>query len=378
MLNRAVSRVQMFMKCWQTVSMMFLALTAMCSPVWPQSTQGSIVGTVKDAAGAVVSHANVTLTNTSEGTTRIAQSNNVGDFRFVDVKQGKYSVDVAASGFEKWSVSDVTLAVRQELRVDVQLAVGTVQQSVRVTSENVSAIDTDNPTVSGTFTADDATNLPVNTRASFSGTSAASILGTLPGVQADASGISLQGALPFQTEVTVDGVTLKDPAGGGFIGDAFPSTESISEIRADGVLVNAEYGDPGQIVVTTKGGGNKFHGSGFWYYQNSAFDAIPYTYPTTISKASQTGNTFGGSLGGPVTLPRYNGHNRSFFYGAYEGWRHPAQVTVNEVVPSTLMKEGDFSKYSANGFAGLTIPTPAPVMAPRFPLRISTRSPLPL
>jgi hypothetical protein len=333
-----------------------LALAAICVSGRAQSTQGSIVGTVKDTGSAVVPHATVTLTNTAEGTMRVTQSNNVGDYRFVDVKPGVYAIEVVGSGFEKWSVSGVTLAVRQELRVDMQLAVGTVQQSVQVTSENVSAIDTDNATVSGTFTADDATNLPVNTRASFSGTSAASILGTLPGVQADASGISLQGALPYQTEVTVDGITLKDPAGGGFIGDAFPSTESISEIRADGVLVNAEYGDPGQIVVTTKGGGNQIHGSGFWYYQNSAFDAIPYTFPTTTSKASQTGNTFGGSVGGPVVLPHYNGHNRSFFYGAYEGWRHPAQVTVNEVVPSTLMKQGDFSKYVSNGFTGLKDP----------------------
>ena len=143
----------------------------------------------------------------------------------------------------------------------------------------MSAIETDSPTISGTFTTDDATNLPVNTRASFSGTSAANILGTLPGVQADSSGISLQGALPYQVDVTVDGVTVKSATGGSFIGDTFPSTESISEIRADGVLANAEFGDPGQIVVTTKGGANTLHGSGFWYYQNSAFDAIAYTYP---------------------------------------------------------------------------------------------------
>ena len=138
--------------------------------------------------------------------------------------------------------------------MDAKLAVGTVQQEVQVTGDMVSAIETDSPTVSGTFTADDANNLPVNTRASFSGTSAANILGTLPGVQADSSGISLQGALPYQVDVTIDGVTAKSATGGTFIGDAFPSTESIAEIRADGVLANAEFGDPGQIVVTTKGG----------------------------------------------------------------------------------------------------------------------------
>lgn len=328
-----------------------------------QTTQGSIVGTVKDTAGAVVPGATVTLTNTDEGTVRTTHSGSLGDYRFVDVKAGKYSIAISAPAFENWSATSIVLAVRQELRLDAELNIGAVQQSVQVTGDNVSAIETESATISGTFTSDDATNLPVNTRASFNGTSAANIFGTLPGVQDDASGISVQGALPFQVEVTVDGVTVKDPAGGSFIGNAFPSTESISEIRADGVLAGAEYSDPAQIVVTTKGGTNTFHGSGFWYYQNSAFDAIPYTFPTTTTKASETGNTFGGSVGGPVIFPHFNGRNHTFFYGAYEGWRHPAQTTLNEVVPSTLMKQGDFSKYiepdgnGGNLFTGVINPT---------------------
>ena len=270
----------------------------------------------------------------------------MGDYRFLDVKAGHYSIGIEEAGFQKWEIAGVALTVRQELRVDARLVVGAVQQQIVVKADDVSAIQTDSPTVSAAFNTEDTTNLPVNTRASFSGTSPAAIFGALPGVQADASGISLQGALPYQVEVTVDGVTAKSATGGNFLGDAFPSTESISEIRADGVLANAEFGDPGQIVVTTKGGTNNFHGTGFWYYQSSAFDAIPYTYPTTTKKASVHGNTFGGSVGGPVTIPHlYNGHDRTFFFGTYEGWRHPAQSTIQEIVPSTLMKQGDFSKY---------------------------------
>lgn len=320
--------------CTLLLPLLFISILAPA-----QSTQGSIVGTVKDSAGAVVPNASLVLTNTDEGTSRETATNSVGDYRFVDVKAGHYSVQATAPGFEKWSVAGVTLAVRQELRVDVSVSVGTVQQSVQVAGDSVSAIETDSPTISGTFTADAATNLPVNTRASFGGTSASNILGTLPGVQDDASGISLQGALPYQVEVTVDGVTVKNPSGGSYIGDAFPSTESISEIRADGVLANAEYGDPAQVIVTTKGGTNSLHGSAFWYYQSSAFDAIPYTFPTTTTKPSVHGDTFGASVGGPVI------RKKTFFYGGYEGWRHPAQVTINEKVPSTLMKQGDFSAY---------------------------------
>jgi len=326
-----------------------------------QATQGAVIGSVKDAAGAVIPNATVTLTYAEEGTVRTNKSNNVGDYRFLDAKAGHYTVDVEAPGFEKWSATGVTLEVRQELRVDATLAVGAVQQSVQVTGDSVSSIETDSPTISGTFTTDDADNLPVNTRASFNGTSAANIFSALPGVQAASSGsqvqFSVQGALPYQVDVTVDGVTSKNATGGVFIYDSFPSTESISEIRADGVLANAEFGDPGQIVVTTKGGTNALHGTGFWYYQSSAFDAIAYTYPATVTKPSVHGNTFGGSVGGPVVIPHlYNGHNKSFFFGTYEGWRHPAQETLNEKVPSTLMKQGDFSEYNATGFTGLNDP----------------------
>jgi len=349
-----------------TVLGVWLALALACSTQsWAQATQGSVVGTVKDAGGALVSGATVVLTNTDEGEVRTATTNSVGDYRFLDAKAGHYSVEVTAPTFEKWAATDVVLEVRQELRVDAALKVGSVQTEVQVTGDMVSAIETDSPTVSGELTADDATNLPVNTRASFNGTSAANIFSALPGVQADgdSSGVSVQGALPFQVDVTVDGITTKNATGGTFITDTFPSTESISEIRADGVLANAEYGDPGQIIVTTKGGTNTLHGSGFWYYQDSKWDAIPYTFPTTTTKPDVHGATFGGSLGGPVVIPHvYHGKNKSFFFGDIEAWRHPAQTTLLEKVPSTLMKQGDFSKYveptssGGNSFTGLKDP----------------------
>ena len=205
--------------------------------------------------------------------------------------------------------------------------------------------------------------MPVNTRASAAGTSAYNILGTLAGVQTDASGgpgstgtlvFSLQGGLPFQSETAVDGITVRSATGGNrAIADAFPSSESISEVRADGVLNNAEYGQPGQLHVTTKGGTNTIHGAAFWYHQNAAFDAIPYTFPTTKVKPKLIANTYGGSFGGPVVIPHlYNGHNRTFIFGAYEGWRHPSTTPFTYKVPSTLMKQGDFSKYSSPDFSG--------------------------
>jgi hypothetical protein len=328
-----------------------------------QSTQGSILGTVKDSAGAIIPGAQVTLTNTDEGVSRTTKTNGSGEYSFLDAKAAHYTIRIESAGLESWETKGVTLEVRQQLRIDASLAVGTVQQSVTVTGDAVSAIQTDTPTISATSTTDDANGLPINSRASFSGTSAASILGTLPGAQADSSGVSLQGALPYQVDVTVDGITVKNAGGGTFIADSFPSTEAIAEIRTDSVLANAEFGDPGQVVITTKGGTNLLHGSAFIYYQDSKWNAIPYTYPITSTQPSLHGSTFGGSLGGPVLIPHlYNGRNKSFFFVDYEGWRHPAQSTLFEVVPSTLMKKGDFSKYvvpdgeGGNSFTGLTNP----------------------
>lgn len=322
-----------------------------------QSVQGIVLGSVKDVAGAVVPGATVSLISLEEGSVRTTRSNDSGDYQFVDVKAGHYTVEVSLAGFEKWSAKNVALTVRQQLRLDASLVVGSVQQEVQVSGDTVSAIDTDTPSINAVYSAADAANLPVNTRASSTGTSALNIVGTLPGVQADHTSFALQGGLPFETEVSVDGVTIQNANGNSPIADAFPSTESISELRADGAQNNAEFGQPGEITITTKGGTNTIHGSAFWYHQNAAFDAIPYTFPATTIKPKLIGNTYGGSFGGPVVIPHlYNGHNKTFIFGAYEGWRHPSETTEQFKVPSTLMKQGDFSKYVSNGFTGLTNP----------------------
>ncbi len=322
-----------------------------------QSIQGSILGTVKDTSGAVVPGATVTLKNLDEGTVRTAISNGTGDYQFLDTKAGRYSVDVSAANFENWSTTGLVLAARQQLRVDAALTVGSVQQQVVVSADTISAINTETPTISGVYSSAEAANLPVNTRASAGGTSPLGIIGTLPGVQADHGQFSLQGALPYQTEVTVDGITVQSAAGNSPIADAFPSSEAISEIRTDGALNTAEISQPGEVTVTTKAGTNSIHGSAFWYYQGAAFDAIPYTYPITTTKPKLVANTFGGSFGGPVVIPHlYNGHNKTFIFGDYEGWRHPSQGTYFYTVPSTLMKQGNFTKYVSPGFTGLTNP----------------------
>src|SRR5271168_4307707 len=166
---------------------LLLALALTLRSAHSQATQGSVAGTVKDPNGSVVANATITLINTDEGAERTTKTNTLGDYQFLDVKAGRYQIDIEATGFQKWEAVGVELRVRQELRFDAKLSVGAVQQEIKVTGSDVSTIQTETPTISATFTSEDANNLPVNTRASFSGTTPAAIFGTLPGVQADSS-----------------------------------------------------------------------------------------------------------------------------------------------------------------------------------------------
>lgn len=340
---------------WNLIAMgvLFMFTLAIASSL-AQSNQGAILGTVKDPSGAIVSAARITLLNTDEGIVRETRSNAAGDFQFLDAKAGHYTITVIAKGFETWSETNAALAFRQQLRFNVILPLGSVQQEVVVSGESASAIETETSSISAVYTREDAENLPVNNRAGSGGTSGLSLISTLPGVQTEGGAYSLQGGLPFATEVAVDGITVQNAGGGGPLADAFPSTEAISELRTDGVGNNAEFGQPGEVSIVTKGGTNKFHGSAFWYHQNAAFDSIPFG---AITKPHKVGNSFGGEMSGPVIIPHlYNGHDRTFFFGDYEGYRFPQQTPSQQVVPTAAMKRGDFSHYSASTFNGLQNP----------------------
>ena len=239
----------------------------------------------------------------------------------------------SGAGFEKWAATGCGAGGPPgTARGRRALTVGAVQQSVQVTGDSVSAIETDSPTISGTFTADDADNLPVNTRASFSGTSAAAFSARCRACRRTAPASRCRARCLTRSDVTVDGVTVKSATGGSFIGDTFPSTESISEIRADGVLANAEYGDPGPDCCHHQGRHEHLHGSGFWYYQrlrvrrhrlylsNDDHQARACT-ATRLAAAWAARWLF------PISI---TATTRASSSATYEGWRHPAQETLFE------------------------------------------------
>jgi hypothetical protein len=148
----------------------------------------------------------------------------------------------------------------------------------------------------------------------------------------------LQGGLPAQTQISLDGISTVSAASNSPLGQLFPSAESIAEMKVQGVGNNAEFGQVGDITTTSRGGSNAFHGSAYDYLQNRAFDATAFG---SVSKPQKTANDFGGSLGGPVI------RNRTFFFATFEDMQYRTGTTLQATVPTAAMRSGDFSNEKA-------------------------------
>jgi hypothetical protein len=303
----------------------------------------------------VVPGATIILTDTDKGVVRTTTASAIGDYRFLDAQADHYKVEVEAHGFETWSTTGLQLNTLQTLRVDVKLLIGRASETVHVTGENTGVIETETPTVTSTFDAADVVNLPTNFRASSAGTMVLAAMSAMPGVQADQGSYSGEGNRPFTTDITVDGITNvnNDSTGTPLIA---PTADDVASIRLTGVLATAEFGDPAQVAISSIAGSNTLHGAAWEYHQNSGMNAN--TFGSTV-RPHMVANTFGGKLGGPVVIPHlYNGRNKTFFFGDYEGFRLPESVSLQATVPTAAMKSGDFTNYSnpSATFTGLTDP----------------------
>ncbi len=343
-------------------------LIAASSPADAQSTLASIVGNVQDPTHAALPNARILLHRSESNTDLAVTSTADGSFTALNLDPGTYVVTASAPGFSTSVETGVHLDARQQLRLDLALTPAATSETVTVNATDAGTIATDSDAISAALSPEDVLNLPANYRGAGS-TSPLNVIQTLPGVQPDSGSypptpsaspnpgikFSLQGGLPSQSETTVDGISAQNLTTNNILGDAFPSAESIAEIRVDGVGNNAEFGQPGEITTVTKSGTNSVHGSAFWYFQNSAFDAVPYGF-TQQTKPKKVANDFGGSVGGPVVIPHlYNGRDRTFFFATYEGLQFPQSIGVQYLVPTVRMKTGDFSRETAtlhNPFTG--------------------------
>ncbi len=323
-----------------TASLMFILLAVCANSAFAQSTFGSMLGAVKDASGSVIPNATVKITNVNENTSRSVQTNDNGDYEAVNMKPGRYRIEVSATGFQTFVASEVMLVARQTLRVDAALKAGQVTEQVSITA-NAGVITTETQTISSAFEPQKILNLPANYRAAGS-TSPYILIASLPGVQADnGNNFSIQGALPSQSQFSLDGISTTNVRGNAPLTQAFPSAESIAEIKVQGVGNAAEYGQVGDVTTISKSGTNEYHATAFWFHQNRALDAKVFG---ALTKPQKIGNDFGASGGGPVRIPwLYNGRDKTFFFGTFEGFRFPRGATIQNTVPTQAMRNGDFS-----------------------------------
>jgi Carboxypeptidase regulatory-like domain/TonB dependent receptor len=322
------------------LALMLLTLIPCCARA--QSTFGSIRGTVTDVSGAVIPGATVTAQSLDSSSVRQTTTGTSGEFLFENLNAGHYKITVHHDGFSDMMI-DTTLESRQEQRLPVTLSIASQATTVQVNAGSVQ-LNTENGTVSDTVSNLELTQLPMNSRAVSSSPLAG--LALSPSVVSDTQGnISVGGATAAQTGFSVDGISTANVRANGALKDAYPSQESISETKVTAFNNNAEFAQIGDVTFTTKSGTGNWHGSGFEYFQNSAMDASILSFPT---KAPKTFNTFGGSLGGPVVLPGWNGRNRkTFFFADYEGNRKTISAPEMLLVPTAAERAGDLSALAA-------------------------------
>ena len=334
-----------------------MCLVAFACIAVAQTDRGSITGTISDATGAVVANAAIEAKNVATGQTYSATSTQTGNYTLPQLPAGSYEVLVDVQGFKKYTRQGLSLAPTQVMRIDVALEVGSSAETVTVTAE-ATLMKTESSEVSSTVTGDRINNLPLlsigEQQASAAGVRNPWALATLvPGIQYTIGGffggtpnIVANGAAANTASYRIEGM---DAGNNGtlnvFTMEVQPSAEAIQEVAVQTSNFAAEYGavGGGLFNATMRSGTNQYHGSLYDYNVNEAYNASqPYT--GLHNKARR--NDYGGSLGGPVRIPKiYNGTNRTFFFWNFEQYRERQTVATTTVtVPITAYRNGDFSQ----------------------------------
>jgi hypothetical protein len=310
--------------------------------VHAQSTFGDLRGTTRDPSGLPLAATALTVHSLDENTDRDVMSGEDGSFLVENLKPGHYQLTAAKEGFQKSAAINVELSARQSLRVDITLALQSQTETVEV-SGAAEQVNTENGTIGDEKTSNQIVQLPLNFRAAT--TSPLGALATSPNVEQDSQGnIALGGATANMVGYSVDGISTTNIFLSAAGANPYPSSEGIAELQVTSFNNNAEFSQVGDVTFTTKAGTNTFHGSLFEYLQNDALDATVLNFNI---KAPKRFNTFGGSLGGPVLIPKlYNGRNRMFFFFDYEGNRRRTSQAEQYLVPTAEQRNGNLSGLS--------------------------------
>ena len=317
------------------------------------ATVGNISGTIRDPSGAAVPKAEVTIADDNTGATRTAVADDNGFYVVTSLPAGKYTVSTSPAGFKKTLAAGVEVHVAENKVLNLDLQVGQVTETVTVSSD-AAPVELRSGDVSSLIAEKQVTELPLN------GRNYAQLALMVPGVSQAGSfaargtgldsnvDMSVNGNQSNANLWTVDGVNNMDVGSNATL-LVFPSIDSIAEFRVERNSFSAEYGQAQGAVINliTKGGGNDFHGAGFYFLRDdslNAADAFLNANPAknakgeTIHKGALKYKNFGFNFNGPIVK------NRAFFFWSQE-WRREkrGQTLAQQTVPTAAEKVGDFS-----------------------------------
>ncbi len=321
-----------------------------------QSYKASLVGIVTDPQKDVIPGARVTLERAETGERLAAATNEDGGYSFQQITPGVYLLRIEAPGFATHIEQSMTLEVSQARRFNVTLQAGGVSESVTVTSTGVT-LNTEIGGKTEVMTTRQIEDLPLN------GRNYLDLAKLLPGVMESAesaSNLNTNGTRSDATGYILDGISNRIDRGAGQA--VVTSPDTIQEFRVETSTYSSQYGRTAgaQIQVISKTGTNKLSGSLFEFSRNDAFDAKdPFLLPTDSKKLNR--HQFGGTIGGPLPLPRFGeggplfraGKNRSFFFFSFDGVRERRSVNASTQAPHPDWLKGDFRNLRSAGPDGV-------------------------
>ncbi|MFN0101151.1 MAG: TonB-dependent receptor domain-containing protein [Bryobacteraceae bacterium] len=343
-----------------------LRLLAAAAIAYAQDYRATLSGRITDPQRSVISGARVRVTNQATNAVNESVTNTQGLYRVPFLVPGRYSLSVEMAGFQKMARAGLDLSTGVELIVDFELPVGSVTETVNVTTE-APALNTANAELGQTLGKEivnvlnisltrNVTNLVQLAPGVTGGT------GTYTSLAQNGFSINGGGSTRAGNEFLVDGMPSTLPSSGGLIA-ATPSLDNVAEVRVQSTLFDAQFGrsNGGAVSVTTKGGANQVHGSGYWFKRWTALYANTWQnnrlgLPRPPVKYDQYGYYFSG----PVVLPKlFNGKDKLFFSTSLERDSEPRDLPRQARMPTAAERQGDFSQtLNLNGQA-LAIYDPA-------------------
>jgi len=298
-----------------------------------QSATGTILGTVRDPSGAVMTSVAIRVTNEQTNQAVELRTDTLGNYTAPLLRPGVYAVTAEIAGFRRSVHSGIVLQVDQAARIDIAMQVGEVTQAVEVTGQ-AALLQTESATVGAVIDDKKIVELPLNGRSFIDLALLAPGVARAGGAQGTWA-LTVDGGRPQNNNFLLDGTQNTD----GDYNKAIlnPSVDVIQEFKVQTSTYSAEFGrsGAGQINVVTKAGGNEFHGTAYEFFRNSALDSRTISSPAKLPNFNR--HQFGGTLGGPIR------RDKTFFFVNYEGVRRVQGQSAINSVPTAELRSGNFA-----------------------------------